>query len=320
MNNQDTTIVSVVIVCMNNLGNLLPCLNSIKTHTKCDYEVWVVAYLFSQDNLNNLRKSHPWVKIVESNDIHGFAENNNLALRLVKGRYCFILNDDTLFEYDVLFELKSALINTPDAVVMSPKTVFGDGRIQSCGRPKMTMGTFMLQQLGLWKEQNISSKYTYKEGIFQTYNIVGAAFLIYTDIFKKVGFFDDRYFFCPEDVALSTQLNRLGYKCYVNSNSYIIHLEGGSSSNIVHATYPARIKGELIFFTESNRFKKIILYPFVFIVLFAKYFIMSGISFLSIRDDASKMCKAYINSLKIIFSSKTTKEIFIKYYRGKDKQ
>ena len=39
--------VAIVIVCMNNLKNLIPCLDSIKKYTKIDYEVWVTAYLFS---------------------------------------------------------------------------------------------------------------------------------------------------------------------------------------------------------------------------------------------------------------------------------
>lgn len=43
--------VAIVIVCMNNLKNLFPCLDSIKQQTKISYEVWVVAYLFSKENL-----------------------------------------------------------------------------------------------------------------------------------------------------------------------------------------------------------------------------------------------------------------------------
>ena len=40
--------VSIVIVCMNNLKNLYPCLNSIIKHTSVSYEILVVAYLFSR--------------------------------------------------------------------------------------------------------------------------------------------------------------------------------------------------------------------------------------------------------------------------------
>lgn len=48
---------AIVIVCMNNLKNLFPCLDSIKQQTTISYEVWVVAYLFSKENLTLLREN-----------------------------------------------------------------------------------------------------------------------------------------------------------------------------------------------------------------------------------------------------------------------
>ena len=47
---------AIVIVCMNNLKNLFPCLDSIKEQTRIACEVWVVAYLFSNENLVLLRE------------------------------------------------------------------------------------------------------------------------------------------------------------------------------------------------------------------------------------------------------------------------
>lgn len=52
---------AIVIVCMNNLKNLFPCLDSIKQQTTISYEVWVVAYLFSKENLTLLKEKYPWV-------------------------------------------------------------------------------------------------------------------------------------------------------------------------------------------------------------------------------------------------------------------
>ena len=78
--------VSIVIVCMDNWDNLSRCLDSIRANTSVTYEVLVTAYLFSKENLDRLRKGYPWVKIVESDEIRGFSENNNLALRQAVGR------------------------------------------------------------------------------------------------------------------------------------------------------------------------------------------------------------------------------------------
>ena len=64
--------VSIVIVCMNNLKNLYPCLNSIRKYTTVSYETLVVAYLFSEENLEKVQHDFPWVTFIESNEIRGF--------------------------------------------------------------------------------------------------------------------------------------------------------------------------------------------------------------------------------------------------------
>ena len=67
-------LVSIVIVCMNNLKNLYPCLESIKKYTHVSYECFVVAYLFTKENLEKVKLDFPWVKFIESNEIRGFSE------------------------------------------------------------------------------------------------------------------------------------------------------------------------------------------------------------------------------------------------------
>jgi GT2 family glycosyltransferase len=58
--------------------------------------------------------------------------------------------------------------------------------------------------------------------------ITGAFLLMKRELYLEMGFFDEYYFFCPEDIALSTALNRRGYFCYVNASVELIHYEGCS--------------------------------------------------------------------------------------------
>lgn len=64
--------VSIVIVCMNNLKLLYPCLDSIKKYTTLNYETLVVAYMFSRENLEKLKKDYSWINVIESNEYRGF--------------------------------------------------------------------------------------------------------------------------------------------------------------------------------------------------------------------------------------------------------
>lgn len=51
--------VSVIIVCMNNLDNLYPCIKSIMKYTQVPYEIIVTAFLFSDENLKKSKEGLP---------------------------------------------------------------------------------------------------------------------------------------------------------------------------------------------------------------------------------------------------------------------
>lgn len=309
--------VSIVIVCMNNLKNLYPCLESIRKYTTVSYETLVVAYLFSKENLEKVKNDFPWVTFIESNEIRGFSENNNLALRQAKGKYCFVLNDDTEMKIDVVGGLVKTIESLPEKVaIVSPVTIFPDGRIQVCGRPPMDWKKVILAKMHLWNEKQ--SKWVNNKGVFKSYNIIGAAFLIKTDVFREVGWFDEYYFFCPEDIALSTRLNKTGYECWVNADIRLIHYEGmsGKSLSMIRcATAPASRKGNMVFFSNGNKL--------VYLITGVLLNILTTISALyhycrSLTESRPNMnyvlMKSEINALKSTFSSKTPKELFIKYY------
>ncbi len=253
--------VSFIIVCMNRPDNLKDCIDSIMATTMCSHEIIVVAYKFTPDNLTAIKTAYPEIKIIESNGTRGFAENNNLALRNASGRYCYIINDDTVLLPGCTDMLLKSFNDVPDNVaVVSPLILNTDLSVQWCGRADITLSDYLLALAGLRKERNRNSVYTNREGLFMSYNISGAAFMINTDVFRSFGFFDEYYFFCPEDIALSTALNRHGYRCYVNTSAEIIHKGGittsGKISRMQLATTPVEHKGAAHFYSGGKRLRE----------------------------------------------------------------
>lgn len=299
---------SIVIVCMNNLKNLIPCLNSIKEQTtNLDYDIWVVAYLFSKENLELLRNEYSDVVVVESNQIRGFSENNNLALRKITSEYILVLNDDTLFKMPVLNMLIESMEQTPEADMMGCKMLNEDGSFQSCGKDPATVWNFLLMDTGIKDPNKKKSVFINQKGIFQSYNCTGACFLIKKEVLKDIGFFDEYYFFMPEDLALSTKLNKMGYKYYVNSDIILFHLHQQTGSKIKVATLPAARKGCIHFYAKGNKYTYIFLSTYVFLFSLVKSIIfkLSGNNFNAL---------AQWHCVESIFSQKTPKEIFIQYY------
>lgn len=307
--------VSIIIVCMNNIKNLYPCLDSIKKYTNIMYETIIVAYLFSNENLTDVRQKYPWIILIESNEIRGFSENNNLALRRARGKYCFVLNDDTELSMPVIDSLVDNIKKlSKRAAIISPQIIYPNGKIQACGIPLMNWKTYILDLFHLWRKKNKINTH----GIFKTYNILGAAFLIKTDVFRKYNWFNETYFFSPEDIALSTLLNKEGYECYVNPNVNIIHkggMSGKSLSPIQIATRPAQCKGEIIFYSENSYSKYIILSSVTFTIYCLRYIYHVIKGHLQKKPNVNYiLSKGDLNCIKECFSSKTPKDIFIKYY------
>ncbi len=333
--------VSVVIVCMGNPAvHLYACLDSLFAQNRTPLDVWVVAYLMQAEHREALAARYPAIHIIESREVRGFAENNNLALRQIDSEYCFVVNDDTLQSMPVVDRLLEDFAKLPEnAAVVQPKIVFADGRVQTCGRAPWTAWRYAKHYLHLVKEGEteggIGSRIsghprpdkregptavpigTLRDGrgrseaeairesmppsVVRTYTLNGACFLIKTAVFRKMGWFDERYFFTPEDIALGHALNNAGYSVWVHPEVCITHLAGGSVSAMEQAIKPARVRGSLIFYGEPLWLK-----CFIWSVELARYVKNS----LLCREQNRKTAR---NVMKTVFSKQTPKEIFIRF-------
>ena len=315
----EAPLVSIVIVCMNRMDILYPCLEGLRAHTGVPCETFVVAYRFSPENLAKAQADFPWVSWVVSDELRGFSENNNLALRQARGRYCFVVNDDTEVREDVIGALvKDFEQLPPDAAIVSPRLLNADGSLQLCGRPPYPARYYVLQQWHLHREpidDTVGRTPLFGE-VFRTSNITGAAFLIRTDLFRELGWFDETYFFTPEDIALSTLARKNGYGVYVDRAVAITHKWRTTATRISPAIRPAAVRGSLLFFSGGSRLKYGLLALPVWLAEFSK----RTKAALKLRRDPSEANRiaweTFRNITRSIFTCRSPKEIFIRYYHG----
>ena len=307
--------VSVVIVCMDRPDLLYPCLEGIRAHTSVSYEVWVVAYLFSPEHLAALKADWPEVKVVESRELRGFSENNNLALRQVTGEYCFIVNDDTLMSMPVIDRLVADFDRLPaDAAIVSPKIVFPDGRVQTCGRAPWTAWRYVKHYLHL-VDETVPSAWSMKKGLFRTWTVNGACFLIKTAVFRAAGWFDETYTFTPEDIAIGHKVNQMGYSVWADADVSITHLAGGTVSRLEAAIKPTRVRGALQFYSGGNPVKYALLGGFVWCTeaLRRLKYLFADKSDPSSR--AAIMDATARNVMRSVFTRRSSKEVFTRLYK-----
>ena len=320
---------SIVIVSMNKPDVLRSCLDSIRSHTHAvSYETFVVAYLYDKAVLARLRREYPWVLFVESDEIRGFSENNNLALRQAQGRYCFVVNDDTLWHQPVIDSLVAGLgqlkVSHPKAAIISPVILKADQTtVQYCGRSPINAWQSILLFLNAWHDYT-PGPYTHQQGIFQTYTICGAAFLIDRQVFQDFGWFDERFFFCPEDIDLSTRLNQAGYSCWVDSGTQLVHLEGMSGkslSRIQTATMPAYIKGTCLFYAHGKPMRWLAMaagFALALLLNMCRHWLRSWLRPRPNTDQV--LATGELHSLLSLCDGRSPKEAFIHYYNRMRRQ
>lgn len=302
---------------MNRPDNLYPCLESIRRETKAACETFVVAYMFSAENLSRAKADFPWVEFIESCGTRGFSENNNLALRRVRGEYCFILNDDTELRGDCISRLLADFGRLPaDAAIVTPRLVNADGSLQLCGRPRYPALCYLLQQWHLYSEpiENTRRRKPVFDRVYRTYNISGASFLIKTEIFRGLGWFDERYFFTPEDIALGTLARRRGYGIYVDSDAEVMHKWRTTASRLSPAVRPAAVRGSLIFFSRGRKWRYLALGAGVWLSETLKKLKASVRLRLEPTEENRIKYLTFKHIAENIFTRESPKEIFSKYY------
>jgi GT2 family glycosyltransferase len=280
-----------------------------------NYEIIVVAYRFSPENLLALRNMFPEIRIIESNEIRGFAENHNLALKSSQGTYCLVLNDDTFFVDNTINVLMRTFETVPDARFVSPTILSVDGSIHNYGREKHTLLTWFLSEIphgmDIYKKKNPPKDMA----IFKTAGITGCCFMVRRDTLADLGFFCEDYFFCPEDVALSVEAEKKHYGMYVNPAGTIVHEHAATAGPIHDIILPVALQGTfLLIGRQYSRAVEMIFRAYTFglhcLLYLAWHF--SG------RDDKKKIwmgaCK---NVMRYSFSFLPPKMLFQKLARSK---
>ena len=228
-------------------------------------------------------------------------------------------NLDTEIHEDVVGALVADLERLPqDAAIVSPRLLNADGSLQLCGRPPYPARYYVLQQWHLHKEpiDDTVGKTPLFGEVFRTSNITGAAFLIRTEIFRELGWFDEMYFFTPEDIALSTLARKNGYGVYVDRAVSLTHKRRTTATRISPAIRPAAVRGSLIFFSGGSRLKYALLALPVWLAEFSK----RTKAALKLRRDPSEANRIawenFRNITRNIFTCRTPKEIFTRYFHA----
>lgn len=215
---------SIITVNYNGLKDTCELIDSI-TFTD-NMEVIVVDNGSVENEASLISERYPQVKAIRSNKNLGFAGGNNLGLKAAKGKYLFLVNNDTFFRDFNIKPLIERLESSPTIGIVCPKICFawGNNPIQFAGYTPLSKVTVRNHAIGYGEED---------KGQYDTPHPTpyghGAAMLIKREAIEKIGLMPECYFLYYEELDWSMMFTRAGYEIWYEPACTIFHKESQST-------------------------------------------------------------------------------------------
>ncbi len=216
--------VSIVIPVYNKIAYTSACLRSLAEHAGAmPFEVIVVDDS-SSDRTQERLADVEGLRVLRNAENLGFIGSCNAGAAAAKGELVLFLNNDTRVTAGWLEALVRCLDEAPNAGLVGAKLVYPDGRLQEAGG-------IIFDDASGWNYGRFDDpddpRYAFRREVDYC---SGAAILLRTDLFRRLGGFDTRY--APayyEDTDLAFAVRAAGHTVYCEPASTVVHFEGVTS-------------------------------------------------------------------------------------------
>ena len=223
--------VSIIIVNYNGKELLQKCLDSLLKVNYNNFEIILVDNNSTDGTVEFITKNHPSIMLIKLDSNKGFAEPNNVAAKISKGKYLLFLNNDTVVTPNFISEMVKVMETDKKIAICQSLLLKPDGSVDSSGD--------FIDHLGV-----VYNSKTKIDEIREVSSARGASMLVRSDIFEKLDGFDQKFFITFEDVDLCWRSWILGYRVLIIPTSIVYH-EGGITIK--------KIKSEIAFHGFKNQ-------------------------------------------------------------------
>ncbi len=232
--------ISIVILFYKTPDNVIKNLNNYK-----DFNLYILDQSDDTKLKKKIEKKFPKIKYYGiRKENKGFAKGINFLVKKVQTKYFLCTQPDTIISKKSILILKKTFKGKTDAIITVPK-------------------------VKQFKNYTIKEK---NKKIFSVKKILGAIFLANTKKFKKIGMFDERFFFYWEDVDLCKKIENDNLKIYLNIMAKADHAGEKSVKKNLKSFMVRKIYfkyGEHIFQSKHRKLRLIKLFrePIKFLLL-----------------------------------------------------
>lgn len=217
---------SIITINYNGLEDTCELIDSIPFDDEYSLEVIVVDNASRNDEAAVVAQRYPQVRVIRSEKNLGFAGGNNLGIRAARGKYIFLVNNDTVFRQFNVKRLIDRLESSDRIGVVCPKIRFswGDNPIQYTGYTPLSRITLRNRSIGFGEEDR--GQY---DTAHSTPYAHGAAMMLKREVIDKAGLMPECYFLYYEELDWSLMITRAGYEIWYEPDCTIYHKESQST-------------------------------------------------------------------------------------------
>lgn len=217
--------ISGAIVVYNKPEDAYKTVESVKQFTDDNFSLYIVDNNSDEKIGETLKKNFDAEYIILDENI-GFGKGHNKVLDKIDSKYHFVINPDILINKDTINNLCDFMDSHPDVVIACPKVLHPDGSIQYIAKKKPSLLSLISRRIHFKFLQKIEDDYLMKDADqdkpFEVDFCTGCFFVIRTDVFKKIGGFDEDYFLYFEDADITMKAKQLG-KAYYAPCADVVH-------------------------------------------------------------------------------------------------
>ena len=216
--------ISIITVNYNGLKDTCELIDTIPFDNTM--EMIVVDNASKQDEAAAIKARYPHVHVIKSPQNLGFAGGNNLGIKAAKGKYLFLVNNDTVFTDFNVQPLIKRLDSSEKTAIVCPKIRFiWDNRpIQFAGYTALSPITVRNRAIGCGEAD--TGQY---DTPHSTPYAHGAAMIVKRSVIDKVGLMPECYFLYYEELDWSMMMTRAGYEIWYDPACTIFHKESQST-------------------------------------------------------------------------------------------
>jgi GT2 family glycosyltransferase len=215
----DAPLISIIAINYNSTEDTLEFLESVYQTSFQSKEVIVIDNASRENPEKEISLRFPLVTFIRSEANLGFAGGNNLGLKSAKGKYLFLLNNDTLLPNDFFEPIITFMDAHSEAGMASPKILYPDNKtIQFVGSVGINPYTGRGKRIAYMEEDKGQYDRCYETDLAH-----GAALVVPRVVIDKVGPMPEEFFLYYEEHDWCEKIKRAGFKIFYIGDSKIFH-------------------------------------------------------------------------------------------------